>query len=348
MKLKDLLPLRLTEDSIEQAIAAHKYAADMLKNAKEKKLDSINYWSDKLNNAKDRVKTLKNKGEVETADTDSKANEILNKANQSLQSSFKNAGVKKHAKIFLQQLGKHLTFKKVAEEAKEVFELVAKPIHKASKLLINNPKEAIKDGYESSKNFLKRSVFAIKNVGQVANNVIDMTSDFKNKHNFKFTDEEKQLMKSDPDKFKDKLMKRLTPQEEKDVTTLAKVAATTAFLTICGTYIGHAVHVAGATSEILTAEVGNSLVHGLMTGGSEIMKSHLIASVRDSAFTTLIIAGSLELSHPKHESIDDNDIISRHGQLSLQLEPFIVLFTDSDMQKELINNYTQLLQENIK
>ena len=42
----------LKEDSIEQAVAAHKYANQMLKNAKMKDLKSTDYWTDKLINAK--------------------------------------------------------------------------------------------------------------------------------------------------------------------------------------------------------------------------------------------------------------------------------------------------------
>ena len=62
MKLRTILQL-IREDSIEQAIAANDYATSMLKNAKQKKLDSINYWADKTKAAQDRIQVLQNKGE---------------------------------------------------------------------------------------------------------------------------------------------------------------------------------------------------------------------------------------------------------------------------------------------
>ena len=49
---------RLNEDNINSAIDSLKYSRSMYLNAKENNLDSINYWLERVNSAKSRIKYL--------------------------------------------------------------------------------------------------------------------------------------------------------------------------------------------------------------------------------------------------------------------------------------------------
>ena len=339
MKLRTILQL-IREDSIEQAIAANDYATSMLKNAKQKKLDSINYWADKTKAAQDRIQVLQNKGEKIDDDSINKATAIRNNAIEKV--GIKSKKFKAIAKIFAKELTHHLTFKKIVHEVHHVYHNIAKPLAKSAHKFSKNPKAASIEAYDNSKDFLSRSIFAIKNVGQVAKNTIDMISNAKAKSKMQFTSEEKLLMKTDPDTFRTKLVNKLTPAEEKDVKTLSHAVATTAILATCGTFVGHTAHLAHGIGAALTQSTGKIVLESLIAEGTILMKTHILASLRDAAIQTAMIIHSGHLI-PIHDDINDDENKIKHGDLMLSIYPFIKMFENEDLQTELINKFKDII-----
>jgi len=360
----------LNEDSIEQATAAVQYANQMYQNAKKKKLDSIDYWQGRSKEAEKRLATLQKKGETATDEKGltKKASEIIKSKFEERNKKFfnkvtKDPKNKKAAKVFVKELKDHLTGIAAYKHAKHELHTVKDNLKKAYDLIKADPKEAIKVAGKNSANFLKRTGVAFKNIGIVAKNVYDSAKDLGKKINTKFTDEEKQMMKKDPDGFVDKLTKSLSPQETKDLHTLAKTGAKIGALYMGYGYIQHlGVGAAGAGKIMASSGFSSVLMTNMKAVAGKAFVKHFTKSFKEAIYHSATVAMSLADTHDEHEShVHDtkvhkeakeysvDDLLNIYGSMQLISQPYIEMFLDEKMSKAfkeaLIKTFEQIAGE---
>ena len=209
MKIKNLIKLIETkinkkvilEDTLVSAMASLKYSDKMLKQATEDKLDSKEYWQQRKKSAEHRVNTLKGKGEEETEDTHTKADELLtnleDKTKKSLKDYLKNPKFIKTANQFVKELSNHITFKAVIVHSKHQIHTLVSPVLNTAKNLSKEPQKTIKELKQTSANYFKNCFRAIKNTKTMAVNATNTIALVKKKHSTKFTPDEKKKLLSD-------------------------------------------------------------------------------------------------------------------------------------------------------
>lgn len=282
---------RLNEDNINSAIDSLKYSRSMYLNAKENNLDSINYWLERVNSAKSRIKYLQQKGERFDKG-------LINNQNLSFKDILKSNKQKQIAKIFKKELIGALTYKNIYDHSKHLIKKLNNNLEISYNKFKENPKQSINELGKQTINFFKDASRGTLHLKQIGNNLIDSSKELYNKHKTKFTEEEKEAMKSDPDMFFKSLGNKLTEKELKEFKRLRQTVFYSALALSVGT---HVVSTGINSSQFIfntltNPEVLENISVEVLKESHEKIGSHLLTSINAAFQNTLWSVGEKVLA----------------------------------------------------
>jgi len=322
---------KLNEDSLEDSYSSLNFSKRMYKNASDNKLPSLNYWKERIQNAGQRIQKLKSKGEK----LDSKISKNIENfySEKSFKDFLKHPKIKQTFTNLKKNFLSHLTQKSVVDHSKHFIHKFNHNVEKHFKDFKKHPKQSIINSGKATLNFFKSSAKGITTLDDIGKNLYSASKNFVDKKMTKFSDEEKQLLKVDPDRFIKSLTNNLTKNEIKDFKNLGKTIFYGSWGLSFGLHVGHlgSALTQGFSNLMASKSMAAEMIHQITNIGGEAVKNHVLGAVHQGLIDT--VYGNIEPILEQKTNIDST--IQNLGVLTIATYPLVKYFTEDENGKKL-------------
>ena len=310
----------INEDTYKQAVKATQFAKKMLRNAQTKKLPSIDYWTARYDRAQSRLRAMHGVNKkTPTATPIQHPSSQISSPKSKLH----------HAKVFSRELKNHATVKALFEHGKHLGHDLAKAL------------KLVKGSTARKTKLFQHISNTVKGFGKAVANVNNLAYDFGKRLKTKFSPEEIQAMKHDPDTVRDKLAAKLTPREMKSLHIAGKIAYAAAGAYMLGSY---GTYVGSSLKDVFTSIVDAGNVSHVL----DLAKHHLPQKLQEHLLHATMEAGLVTAHYSighiaKFEAVENESV---DGNLMMQLmEIYAPVFSSPDWQKAVLKGTQEYLNQ---
>jgi hypothetical protein len=322
--IQEQIKNKLNEDSLEDSFASLNFSKRMHQNAVLKKLPTVSYWAERMSSANNRIKNLKTKGEKINPDIEYNIEKYYKEKN--FKDLIKSPKIKQALKHFRKEFFGALTQKSIVDHSKHLFHKFNHNVEKHFEDFKKEPKKCIMNAGKSTLGFFKSSAKGVTVLDDLGKNVFNSAKSFIDKKKANFSEQEKEVLRADPDSLIKSFTNNLTPNEVKDFKNLGK----TVFYGAWGLSFGiHVAHLGSSLANGVTGLMGSKafgaqVVHEMTRIGGEGVKNHLLSAAHEGIINTIY-----GMTEPLLEQKEQNDsIIENLGRLTLASKSLIKYFTE--------------------